>query len=97
MVGLVGAALGAVPALFIQSIFVGEAQRCSELLERVAAGAQEETVCADLFKNPAVWLPPAIATGGAAIGIIGGFAYGFATPKPTVNKRGVTERPWLPF
>ena len=96
-VGAAGAGLAAVPALFVQSIFVGEAQRCNEAIRQVEAGADIPLNCIDEFRDPPVWLPPAILFGGAVIGIAGGFGYGVASPRPRSRSRAGPDAPWLPF
>ena len=98
IVGLAGAGLSGVPALFIQSIFVGEAQRCIEAIEMAEAGGDVTLTCPDEFTDPPVWLPVIMVVGGAALGAVGGLAYGIASPGRRV--RGSTppaESPWLPF
>ncbi len=98
IVGLAGAGLSGVPALFIQSIFVGEAQRCIEAIEMAEAGGDVTLTCPDEFTDPPVWLPVIMVVGGAALGAAGGLAYGIASPGRRV--RGSTppaESPWLPF
>lgn len=95
IVGAAGAALGAVPALFVQSIFIGEAQRCIEAIERAEAGADITLTCPDAFTDPPVWIPPVMVAGGAFMGAAGGFGYGFMA---TRARRDLSaERPWLPF
>lgn len=98
IVGLAGAGLSGVPALFIQSIFVGEAQRCIEAIEMAEAGGDVTLTCPDEFTDPPVWLPVIMVVGGAALGAVGGLAYGIASPGR--RGRGSTrpaESPWLPF
>ena len=98
IVGLAGAGLSGVPALFIQSIFVGEAQRCIEAIEMAEAGGDVTLTCPDEFTDPPVWLPVIMVVGGAALGAAGGLAYGIASPGR--RARGSTSpagSPWLPF
>lgn len=98
IVGLAGAGLSGVPALFIQSIFVGEAQRCIEAIEMAEAGGDVTLTCPDEFTDPPVWLPVIMVVGGAALGAVGGLAYGITSPGR--RARGSTppaESPWLPF
>ena len=64
IVGLASAALSAVPALFIQSIFVAEAQRCIEAIEMAAGGGDVELRCIDEFTDPPVWMPLAVVCRG---------------------------------
>ena len=98
IVGMAGAGLSGVPALFLQSIFVGEAQRCIEAIEVAEAGGDVILTCPDEFTNPPVWLPVIMVVGGAALGATGGLVYGIASPGR--RARGSTpaeEPPWLPF
>lgn len=98
IVGLAGAGLSGVPALFIQSIFVGEAQRCIEAIEKAEAGADVILTCTDEFTDPPVWLPVIMIAGGAALGAAGGFGYGLLAPGR--RARGFApekETQWLPF
>lgn len=98
IVGLAGAGLSGVPALFIQSVFVAEAQRCIEAIERAEAGGDVTLTCPDQFTDPPVWLPIAIVAGGGALGAVGGLAYGLFSPGR--RSRGSTpapQPPWLPF
>lgn len=96
LIGLAGAALSAVPSLFVQSVFVMEAQRCAELQQHdIATTGSIQTDCAEVLaeSNSPTWLPLAVLAGGAAIGAAGGFGYGFIAPRPARRD----ERPWLPF
>ena len=98
VVGAVGAALSAVPSLFIQSIFVGEAQRCIEAQKKdIAISGEIQTNCAEASADAPVWLPPAIIAGGALIGFVGGFGYGFVGPRPAPRPGDRREESWLPF
>ena len=73
MVGAAGAAVSAVPALFIQSIFVGEAQRCEEAERKdIAVGGEVLTDCAQVFTDTPVWLPATLIVGGAVTGAVVG-------------------------
>lgn len=97
MVGVVGAAVSAVPSLFIQSIFVGEAQRCLEAQRKdVAVGGVVVTDCAEELEDVPVWLPVGMIAAGAAVGFGGGFGYGFV--RPSLRGRAAErEKAWLPF
>ena len=98
IVGMTGAGLSGIPALFLQSIFVGEAQRCIEAIEKAEAGGDVTLTCLDEFADPPVWLPVIMVAGGAALGAAGGLAYGLASPGR--RARGSTpaeESSWLPF
>lgn len=97
MVGVVGAAVSAVPSLFIQSIFVGEAQRCIEAQRKdVAVGGVVVTDCAEALADVPVWLPVGMVAAGAVVGVAGGFGYGFV--RPSVRGRAAErQQAWLPF
>ena len=99
MVGVVAGAISAVPALFIQSIFVGEAQRCEEAERKdIAVGGEVRTDCAQELTDAPVWLPITLIVGGAAAGVVGGFGYGFIRPRSTsAGGPGAREEAWLPF
>lgn len=98
IVGFAGLAISAVPALFIQSVFVAEAQRCIEAIEISNAGGDAPTNCIDGFKDPPVWLPPIIILGGGVIGSLGGLGYGvFTSPKSRNASRKLSSESWLPF
>ncbi len=96
-IGAAGAALSAVPALFVQSIFVSEVERCEEAIRRAEAGADIPLNCIDEFRDPPVWLPLAIVAGGSAIGALGGLGYGLASPRSHPRGREGPDTPWLPF
>lgn len=98
LVGLAAAGLAAVPSLFVQSIFVVEAERCTEAQQRdIAATGQVQTDCGDFVASAPVWLPIAVVVGGAGVGVLGGFAYGFVSPSSIPRTPRGVERPWLPF
>ncbi len=97
IVGLAGAGLSGVPALFLQSVFVAEAQRCIEAIEKAEAGGDVTLTCPDQFVNPPVWLPVVLVGGGAVIGAVGGLAYGVFSPGRRARERTPAEPPWLPF
>ena len=95
LVGFVATVVALAPALFIQSVFVGESQRCEELRQREQAALGEvETTCAEDLQETPTWLPGVIIAAGAALGAAGGFAYGFLDP---ARPRRRDELPWLPF
>jgi hypothetical protein len=54
MVGVVGAGLSIIPALFVQSIFIGDLQRCEEQqrFDIAATGAIVTTCGQDLSDQP---------------------------------------------
>lgn len=95
VIGLAGFAISMAPALFIQSVFIGSAQRCEELMVFEEAAFDEvRTTCAEDLSEVPVWLPVGIVVGGAIMGAGGGFGYGFINP---ARYRREQERPWLPF
>ena len=96
MVGLVGAGMSVIPALFVQSIFIGNLQRCEQVREQeLQVYGEIRTDCAtDLAEEP-TWLPPVIVAGGGLMGILGGAGYGFVSPRSGGGRD--QERPWLPF
>ena len=97
MVGIAGAAVSTVPGLFLQSIFVGETQRCIEAQRKdVAVGGEIVTDCAEGLADAPVWLPVVMVVAGGTAGFVGGFGYGFFQP----SRRGrpaEREQAWLPF
>jgi hypothetical protein len=97
MVGLVGAGMSVIPALFVQSIFVGNAQYCEQVREEeLRVYGEIRTDCATDLSDEPTWLPPAIVASGGLMGILGGAGYGFVSPQPG-GRRNERERPWLPF
>lgn len=97
-VGLAGAGLSGVPALFLQSVFVGEAQRCIEAIEMAEAGGDVTLTCPDQFTDPPVWLPVVLVAGGATLGALGGLAYGILVPgRRARGAAPAPDPPWLPF
>ena len=95
LVGLAGVAIGGIPALFIQSVFIGSAQRCQELINfELAAYDVVRTDCAQSLLDIPLWLPSWILAGGGLIGVVGGFLYGIIDPK---SYKRTQEPPWLPF
>jgi hypothetical protein len=97
LIGFAGAALSAVPSLFVQSVFVMEMERCSELQRQdVATYGEVRTDCGEVLADAPVWLPLVVLAGGAAVGAAGGFGYGFISPRSPSRQRQ-DERPWLPF
>lgn len=95
LVGVAGAAISGAPALFLQTVFTQESQRCADVAEAALAQGAEPPPCADEFLAPPAWLPLSLLFGGGAVGVAGGFAYGVASP----NRRPSREREpqWLPF
>ncbi|MEX2431675.1 MAG: hypothetical protein WD645_07135 [Dehalococcoidia bacterium] len=98
LVGLAGAALSAVPSLFVQSVFVVENERCLEAQQQdIAATGSVQTTCGEALADAPVWLPLVVVIGGAAMGAAGGFGYGFISPKSAPRFKGPADLPWLPF
>jgi hypothetical protein len=99
IVGVVSAGLSVMPALFVQSIFIGNAQRCEGQQELdMAAFGEIRTNCAELLSVTPRWLPPVIIAGGGLLGIIGGATYGYVSPTAIAKRREDREQQsWLPF
>ena len=97
MVGVAGAVVSAVPGLFLQSVFVGETQRCLEAQRKdIAVSGEIITDCAEAVADAPVWLPVVMIVAGGAVGFGGGFGYGFF--QPSLRGRGPKrEESWLPF
>jgi hypothetical protein len=80
-VGVVTAAVSVVPALFIQTVFVGGAERCEQLIRYEEAAFDEvRTTCEEDLNQSPFWFPAVIIWGGASLGAIGGFTYGAFRP-----------------
>ncbi len=96
LVGMVSTMAAMIPALFLQSVFVGEAQRCVERQRfEEAAFDRVETTCAETLSDTPLWLPNVIIAGGSIMGVVGGAAYGwFGDPR---RRSAVPEHRWLPF
>lgn len=98
LIGFVGFVMSFIPALFIQSVFIGSEQRCKDLRDfEQAAYERVRTDCAENLTELPTWLPGVILAGGAAMGSCGGFAYGFINPARQLGRGRAQERPWLPF
>jgi hypothetical protein len=98
MVGVVGAGLSIIPALFVQAIFIGDLQRCEDQqqFDLAATGAIVTTCGQDLSDQP-VWLPPALIASGGLMGLLGGFGYGFISPALAPKRLEDQDKSWLPF
>jgi hypothetical protein len=98
MIGIVGAGLAIVPALFVQSIFIGNFQRCESQQEfDIAATGSIQTTCGEDLSDPPKWLPPALIAGGGIMGLLGGFGYGYVSPAPAPKRFEDRDESWLPF
>lgn len=98
LVGLTGAAISVLPALFVQSAFVQDSERCARQQESDrASGGEVVTDCAELLADTPVWLPPVILTAGALVGALGGAAYGFISPQSAGRAAIQPGGRWLPF
>jgi hypothetical protein len=98
VVGLAGAGLSVIPSLFVQSIFITEAQRCFTAQETdIAAAGEIQTTCADDFVDAPTWMPFMLVLGGGVFGLVGGFWYGFVAPKSAPRHARDREQTWLPF
>jgi hypothetical protein len=98
MVGVVGAGLSIIPALFVQSIFIGNIQRCEAQQEfDIATTGAIVTTCEQDLSDQPTWLPPALIAGGGLMGILGGFGYGFVSPAPAPKRLEDRDETWLPF
>ena len=65
------------PALFIQAVFIGEAQRCEDQMRFEEAAFDEvQTACEEELGETPVWFPSLIIGVGGGIGALGGLAYG---------------------
>jgi hypothetical protein len=97
LIGFVGAGLSIIPGLFVQSIFIGNAQRCEEQqrYDLLVVG-EIQTTCGEAQSDTPQWLPVSIIVGGGLFGLVGGFAYGVISPTSGTNGRE-REQPWLPF
>ena len=93
MVGVVGAGLSIIPALFVQAIFVGEQQREFD----IATTGEIITQCADDLSDQPVWLPVALIAGGGLAGMVGGMGYGYASPAAPARRFEEGDDSYLPF
>lgn len=98
MIGVVGAGLSIIPALFIQAIFIGNLQRCERQQEfDIAVTGGIETTCGQDLSDQPEWLPVAVIAGGGVMGLVGGFGYGFVSPAAAPKRLEDRDKSWLPF
>ena len=96
LVGLVATMASVGPALFIQSAFIGSAQRCEEeMRQEQAASNSVQTTCEEELGEAPFWFPVLIIAVGASSGTAGGFLYGFFSP-PSSRRRGTQMGRYLP-
>ena len=87
-VGAVSAGVALAPALFIQAVFIGEAQRCAaQIAFEQAANDEVTTTCAEDLADPPFWFPTLIVGIAGGLGAIGGFAYGATRPPSRRTRR----------
>ncbi|MEK9658766.1 MAG: hypothetical protein VW450_02335 [Chloroflexota bacterium] len=98
LVGLTGTAVAVLPALFVQSAFVQDTERCERQQQAdLESSGQVQTDCAELLAETPVWLPPVILAAGALVGVLGGGAYGFIAPQSAGRASVQPGGRWLPF
>jgi hypothetical protein len=91
LVGTISAGVSVAPALFIQSVFIGSAQRCEEQQRfEQAALDQIQTECGEELGEAPFWFPVLVIAVGGSTGVAGGFAYGFFTIPP-VRRRAAWQ------
>jgi hypothetical protein len=92
LVGFMATGMSIAPALFIQSVFLGSAQRCIDQQEfEEAALDQVETTCEAQLGGTPFWFPPIIIAVGGTAGVVGGFLYGFFS-NPVSRRGGLVAR-----
>lgn len=97
LVGIIATMVSAVPALFFQSMFIGQAERCDKQQRFEQAALDSiETRCEEQLGSFPFWLTPSIIVGGGVVGILGGLIYGLVTvPEGRKPRRDPSQ--WLPF
>ena len=80
LVGGIATMVSIAPALFIQSVFIGSAQRCEDRQRfEEAAFDQVTTTCGEDLGETPYWFPVLVIAVGGAVGTVGGFFYGYFT------------------
>jgi hypothetical protein len=76
------------PALFIQSVFLGSAQRCNDQ-QRFEEAALDEIVtdCEERIGGTPFWFPVLIVAVGGIAGTMGGGLYGYYSYPPPPRRR----------
>ena len=94
LVGCIATLVSVAPALFIQSVFIGSAQRCEEQqrFERAAFGTVRTTCEEELGETP-YWFPVLVVAVGGATGAVGGFFYGFFNHPRAPGRPAPAPRP----
>ena len=88
VVGVVTTVVSVGPALFIQSVFIGSAQRCEERQRFEEAALDEvQTSCEEDLGDTPFWFPVLVIAVGGSAGFLGGLVYGFLTVPPPRRKR----------
>ena len=96
--GALATFVSVLPALFIQSVFIGEAQRCEDQIRfEEAAFDETRTQCEEELGGTPFWFPILIIAVGGVLGGIGGFAYGMVRTSPRGRQPQSPSRPYLPF
>jgi hypothetical protein len=93
LVGTISVGFSVAPALFIQSVFVGSAQRCEEQQRfEQAALDQVQTTCGEELGEAPFWFPVLVIAVGGGAGVAGGFGYGFFANPPS-RRRAAWQAP----
>ncbi len=88
VVGVATALVSVVPALFIQSVFIGEVELCDRQIRTEQAVYDEvRTTCKEDLDRTPFWFPTVIISGGGAIGVVGGLVYGMLRSSRTEPHR----------
>lgn len=97
VVGGLTALVSVLPALFIQAVFIGEAQRCADQMRFEEAAFDEvQTACEEELGETPFWFPAVIIGVGGGVGALGGLAYGLLwSSRP--GRPQAPRRRYLPF